>query len=480
MGRELAKKLEIKAVIRAIDKATAPVRLAARRIKIALGNSLRGVGRIGLSVGKVIGGLAVKAGALGAAGVGGLAAWAKSYVSAGNEISKFSRQVGFTAQRMQEYELVAKRASVGSDEFRDAIKDMSERVGEAKGEMGGELYEGLKNLDKGLLKAVMSTDTAEQAFELLIRAVERETDATKRNRLANIAFGEAGFAMIRMAEKGQVELGRLTKVVRESGAVMDGKALKASEKATERWHEFSEQITATRNTIMGELLPVFLPLIKRMSDWLKVSANQKQLAAWVRQFVQAVIDGVPRVITWFKEAGEWVANLIDKMGGLKGVGLALAGLFAGKLLFALGPVGVALAGIAAAAVYAYQKIKEVIEANDKINKRDAKAGLAAIEAATLNKPVKLEDGSVQAKGPDLALFTLANLRSGGVGERDTSALLEASRRMAANTSQSEFKGQLTVDLRSKDPNVSIDGIRLRGNGALDLKAKGARKSQVGR
>jgi hypothetical protein len=349
----LPKKLEISAVLKAQDKASTPLRRAAAKIRRSMGRTMRSVGGAVADVGAKITGLVAKAGVLGTgAAIGGITAWTKSYVDAGDELNKFSRTIGLSAQRLQEFEFIGGRQGVTAKELRMAFQKLAMGMGRARAG-SGELAESLKKVDKGLLRQVKSAKNTEQAIDIVLGAMAKETDAFKRAAIAQAAFGESGVKLARISELGAEGIEKLAKEARESGAVMSGKALKQTEQMSNAIQRLKEQFKATTNTVMSQLLPVLEPLIRRFGEWLKVAGNQEKIARYGKDFVKAVVDGVPKVVSWVREAIGTVSKFIDDIGGLKTVAIALGVALVGPVLAnlvrfgatamtALGPVGVML------------------------------------------------------------------------------------------------------------------------------------------
>ena len=87
-----------------------------------MGRTMRSVGGAVADVGAKLTGLVAKAGVLGTgAAIGGVTAWTKSYVDAGDELNKFSRTIGLSAQRLQEFEFIGGRQGVTAQELRAAF-----------------------------------------------------------------------------------------------------------------------------------------------------------------------------------------------------------------------------------------------------------------------------------------------------------------------------------------------------------------------
>jgi hypothetical protein len=472
----LAKKLEVKAVIRAVDKATGPIRLAARRIKTSLGGALRGIGG---TIGRLtsgVGGLIGKLGLLGGAGlVGGATAWVKSYVEAGSELAKFSRQVGLSAQSVQELEYIAGLSDISVGELRGGLRKLTKNVGEARAGTG-QLVSSLRYLDRGLLKQIQSSKGMGEAVDLVMSAMARETDAAKRAAIANAAFGRAGTKLVTMAEQGEEGLRKMAQEARNSGAIMGGKTLKQTEDFNDSIHRMKMRFRAVTHSIMAGLLPILGPLVKKFTAWMALEKNQRAVADAVKSFVQAIIDGVPKMV----EFGRQVAATFKELGGLKTIGIALAAVFGVKLLVALGPVGAALAGIVAGAIAAIAAIKEVIAANDELDKREtvvqSDEDLNQFQGRVFNKTKK--DAENMELISNLSKFTGAK----GLGFEQVDAGLlfaEAARRTAmATTAKGGKRDAVDVNVKvSATGGATVDKTSAKATAGASLKVDTGARGQ---
>ena len=474
----MPKKLEISAVLKAQDKASTPLRRAAAKIRRSMGRTMRFVGAAASGVATRMAGIAT----LATAGVGG---WAKGYVDAGDELNKFSRTIGLSAQRLQEFEFIGGRQGVTSKELRAAFQKLNMSMGKARAGTG-ELAEGLKKVDKGLLKQVKGAKNTEQAIDIVLGAMAKEKDAFKRSAIAQAAFGESGVKLARISELGAEGIEKLAKEARESGAVMSGKALKQTEQMSNAIQRLKEQFKATTNTVMSQLLPVLEPLIRRFSAWLKVAGNQEKIAEYVKSFVQAVIRGAPKVIDFIRSITTTVTELVEGIGGLKTVGYAIAGLFGVKMLAgvktfavgalaALGPIGVVIAGLVAAAIAFADELKQAwdfAQGRDPVAEAQARTGaVATIEDKDTfadmmgyrNRKERIKS-QLEAKGHEYV----------PAGEWEM-ALLQFEKRVAAKKAE-ESKG--TVDVNVKVDGGTVTSTVAKGSARLAVtgKAKGQRKA----
>ena len=486
----MPKKLEISGVLKAQDKASTPLRRAAAKIRRSMGRTMRSVGGAVADVGAKLTGLVAKAGVLGTgAAIGGVTAWTKSYVDAGDELNKFSRTIGLSAQRLQEFEFIGGRQGVTAQELRAAFQKLNMSMGKARAGTG-ELAEGLKKVDKGLLRQVQGAKNTEQAIDIVLGAMAKETDAFKRSAIAQAAFGESGVKLARISELGAEGIEKLAKEARESGAVMSGKALKQTEQMSDAIQRLKEQFKATTNTVMSQLLPVLEPLIRRFGEWLKVAGNQEKIARYVKDFVKAVIDGVPKVVAWVREAIGTVSKFINDIGGLKTVAIALGVALAGPILAnfakfgigavaALGPVGVAIAGLTAAALYFKDTIKDAYDfatGRDPVAEAQRKTGAVATITEDYSDPMGLFAGERTA---GRRARTKAQTEAAGgtfVDPGDWAAELLAFEQRKARMKAEEMKG--TVDVNVKVDGGTVTSTVAKGSPRLAVsgKAKGQRKA----
>jgi len=313
---------DIRAVIRGVDRFSGPAKSISRQI--------RGLGAAAGGLTRRFGGVAGALTGVGfAASAAGVLASIKSYASAGDELGKFSRQAGLTVEALQELKFAAERSGVSQGVFNSSLVALNKRLGELKAGSGS-LKSFLDRASPALRDQLLAAKSTEEAFELLVAAMAKIEDPSKRNALAAAAFSRSGVAMTRMAENGVGGLRSLREEARRLGFVIDEEAAAEAERFQDDLTGLQRVLLGVRNVIGSALLPVIRPLIVSLTEW--GIANREVIASGVVEFVQNLVA-----------AGQGVGRFVEAIGGIAnaliGVGAALAGPGIAPLLSSGAPLG---------------------------------------------------------------------------------------------------------------------------------------------
>lgn len=246
---------------------------AVDRASRSLQGSLTGVAARAGPLGVALGSLG-PAGLAAAAGLGALLLGARALFRAAPEaidfadnIVKVADAVGLSTDALQEFRFAADLAGVSSEGLDKALKFFAKTVGELKTRVSSELGLALKDFDKQLLKNIRNSKNQEEAFTLVVRALEKETDATKRAALAKATLGRAGIDLVNIgnAEAGAFERGR--EEARAFGAVLDGPLLRATVDSKDELTRLQRQIEANSTRILLNLSPALISITGLFADF---------------------------------------------------------------------------------------------------------------------------------------------------------------------------------------------------------------------
>lgn len=366
------KQFPLSLVIRAVDKATAPLRAINERINKftapvrKLNNSFRalsaeaglpklakaakGVGASMKSVGSEVAGLALKVGAL-AAGAGvALFSIVRGAMNAGDDLATMAQRVGLGVDAFAQLQFAAAQADVEQEQFAASMDKFNKSLGEAKAG-GGQLLAFLQKVSPALALQLKGAKNTEDALGLMTRAFERVTDPGKRAALASAAFGESGKQMGQFLGQGSKAIAEQ----RERFLELSGSQERFAAGAGDLDNAMRETETAflgVRNAAMAELFPAFTELAREATKFLV--ANRGGIAKWAKEAATAIGDwvkggGVERLAESLRSMAASVVVLTDRFGGLKTVAGGAFALFMAKDLIAsvLG-LGASLLSFAAA------------------------------------------------------------------------------------------------------------------------------------
>lgn len=203
----------MKDVARVVDQQTRVIEQRFEKLTSVISDQLGAiqgqlVGQIGL-LGRALSALG-PVGIAAALGVGALVTVLNATADAADRVGQkavalkdFSQQTGFTIEEVQGLRKALNAIGVTGDEALAAISRFTIQLNELRQKGSGPLVEALQNIDSGLVRTMLQTNTTAEAFEVLIRALARMS-TEQRNALARQTGGRGGIgAFAEMAEKPQ-------------------------------------------------------------------------------------------------------------------------------------------------------------------------------------------------------------------------------------------------------------------------------------
>ena len=392
----MANEFPLSLIIKAVDKATAPLRAINEKIRgftapvRKLNNSFKalsdeaglprlvksfsGVGSAVGKVGREVMALGLKLSAM-AAGAGyALYRILRGSVDAGDKLSEMAQRVGLSVDAYAQLQFAAEQADVTQEGFNSAMDRFNKNLGEAKAGTGTFLAF-LYKVSPALAMQVRGAKDTEAALTLMTRAFEKLDDPSKIAALSGAAFGRGGLQMGQALHQGEKAIGGYRKRLVELAGSQEQFA-KDSSDADNALRETEVAFLGLRNAAAGALFPALTELAQALADVL--AGNRGALRDWARDTGKAISDwvkggGIPRLVDSMKRWAETISGIVDRLGGLKGVAVVVGAVLAGPLVAAvataIGAIGslsaallatpagwvvLAIAGIAAAALLIYK------------------------------------------------------------------------------------------------------------------------------
>lgn len=309
----------------------------------ATGDLYRGAQRVGRRLAMV--------GALGAASIAGIT---HATAAGGDELGKFSDQVGMQAQELQEWQYAAERMGITQDRFNSSLESFVRRLGDARAGQG-ELYSRLRDSNPQLLQQLTNARDTGEALEIYMQALEGSEDRLERNQLAAAAFTRQGMQMSRMVREGMEELRAMRDRASEFGHVMSDEAIAQSEKFSDQMLDMRKTMQGVRNTIGGALMPVFGDLMDRLS--VLVIEHQPAIREWAETFAERLPGRLERLraefdqlITTLQPVAAVASDLVDRFGAVNVAAAALGLMVGAPLIVPALKLSAALLGVGAALV----------------------------------------------------------------------------------------------------------------------------------
>jgi phage-related minor tail protein len=334
------KEFPLTLTIRALDKATAPLRdfqSKLKRISAPVRHMSQTIGRLG-----------ARLALLGAGGAVALGAVLKSTIAAGDELATMAGRAGLAVDAYASLRFAAAQADVEQSEFTTGMQQLTKRIGEMRAGTGP-LLAFLNRVSPALAKQVKGAKSTEEVFGFLADAMTKLEDPAKRAALANAAFGRSGAGMADLLKQGRAsieknqaeytELSGSQKDFAEGAGALDN-ALRRAQVA----------FLGLRNAVAGALFPALTKLVGVLTGFF--AKHRDSLAQWAHGAAKAIErwvarGGIEELVASFKDVAKTVVTIVDKLGGLKGALAVVAAVMVGPSVAAVGMFAIQLGMLAA-------------------------------------------------------------------------------------------------------------------------------------
>lgn len=247
--------------------------------------NLRDIGSLALRAAKGIA-------AIGTAAAAGLAVLAKRAIDAADKIAKTADSIGISTDALQEYRVAADLSNVSTEALDGAFQAFTKRIGELRAGTGT-LLEFLKKMDPAFAGLVRRAGSTEQALDLLVRKIAELPNQADKAALAAAAFGRsAGVDMTNLVRGGTQALEDMRRKARDLGLVMREDLLRNAE------------TTKDQLTLLATVIKT------------KVTVEILKLAPEIGRLAERFTEGLPKLIAWVRQFGEW-AGLLERVAPSK-------------------------------------------------------------------------------------------------------------------------------------------------------------------
>lgn len=258
----------------------------------------------------------------GAAGIGLLV---KKSLEAADSIAKAADATGLSTTALQEYRYAANLAGIGTEAFDGALKTFAKNLGAARAG-GGSLLEALKKIDPALASNVQHARSTEQAFQMVLGAMDGMKSQADRAALSAAAFGKAaGVDMTLMLKDGVAGIAAARQQAQALGIVMDESMIRQAEQAKDQFEILATVLQTSLVVAVSRAMPEIQALSRILLD---TATGMAQLISDTRRF-DPVIGGtlaeqIARTEGQLKRLNGELADLKEKQAAVSSSALQKA------------------------------------------------------------------------------------------------------------------------------------------------------------
>lgn len=264
---------------------------------------------------------------------------AKSTAAAGDAAAKLGRQIGLSAEEVQELQYAEQQA--GAEGFTASLGMLNSRLAEAARGSG----RAKKVLEDYGIAATDAAGNARRVSDVLPEIADRMAQMSEAE-AADLARG-LGLTpqSILLLRSGSAALDDARKRFRDLGGVIDNETAVLSEQFNDAFHDVSVIARGLVNTVGKELIPIILEVVTRFREW--YVENREIIQQNIREVVLQLVQALRVFWTVLGAVISAVNSTVQAFGGwgpvLKLVISALVGLVALKIAAVMIAIGKAVA-----------------------------------------------------------------------------------------------------------------------------------------
>jgi len=230
----------------------------------------------------------------------------------GDILAKTARAIDIESSSLQKLQFVAQRQGVSTVTLNKGLEKLNRNIGELK--LGtGTLNTMLKRANPALIGQLNAVKSTEEAFDLLLTAIDKAPTTFMKTVLSVAAFGRTGVELLRVTKGGSRNILELKNRFLELGGVVSDKALRLTEKYMDATLDMSIATRGLRFAIAEQLLPELTPLIKKFAEW--IADNKVLIALKIEDVVGKVATAAGKVKEAFDSITPETWRVINKTLG---------------------------------------------------------------------------------------------------------------------------------------------------------------------
>jgi len=259
-------------------------------------------GSFGKSMGKIGKSFAV-VGAAAVAAAGAIFKFTDNMSKQLDEIDKGSQKMGVSAEAYQEWSQIMQLGGSSVEALEKGTKQLALTAVEAAA--GSEKYaDAYRMLNVELNDADGTMRSQESIMADTIKGLSAMEDETTRNALASQLFGRAGQELIPVLNMGSEAIQKEIDLMRESGSIMSGDAVKAGADFQDMMTRVTTTLKAQAMTIGADLMPVITQLIDEVLP---------PLIEIIKSFVPMLKPIVDIAMTFITQLTPFITTLLDSV-----------------------------------------------------------------------------------------------------------------------------------------------------------------------
>ena len=305
-------------------------------------------------------------GALMAVPLGGafatVAATVKSSISTFTDYASAAQdaatKVGGTARDIQRYGYAAKMSGSSQEELNACLGIFSKNLANAVQGKNKTLVNVFKQLGISMTDANGKMRTTTELLPDIANAMRSQATESQKAYIATQLFGRGGQSLIQMLEGGAEGLNELTSEAERMGIVVDQDGVDSAKAFGDNLDRLKFSLLGVSLSIGQHIIPIIEPMINAFREW--IITNREMIATAIVEYCREFAETIKQIdfksiVTVMIDFVKKCNDIFKALGGLKTVAIAVAAIFASKLLTSI--VGIVSAiGTVAKAMWALNAV----------------------------------------------------------------------------------------------------------------------------
>lgn len=226
---------------------------------------------------------------------------ANSTAAAGDKIDKESQKLNMSREAYQEWSYVLSQNGADIAQLGAGIDALVMKMNEAEkgsedvGKMFGELGISMNTIKKA---------TPEQAFEMVVRGLQKMDDETRKAAIAQELLGGAGSELLPLLNSTSNATEKLKKEAHDLGMIMSDEAVDASVKYTDQMDRMKRSVSTAFQTMAADILPSFGLILDGITGMAngqdeageKIVKGIKSLARKIEKILPEIVDMIAEIL----------------------------------------------------------------------------------------------------------------------------------------------------------------------------------------
>lgn len=318
----MADKFQLKAIISAVDKITPTLKGVARAAKL----TKKSLGDIGKSGRELMGSLGIPAGLAFGSVVYGASRAAMAAMQYAGSIQDAADRTGSGTTDFQVMSSLLEQVGGSAEDAEMALTTFNKSISAAASGADKSFAGLMKKLNISMRDTNGNVRSLADMMPELADAFAKNTNPALRTRMSMELFGKAGSKLIPILTKGREAYAAWAAEQQRLGTIVSEQAVGALDDLGDSADTLGKQIKVQLVQSLASLVPVIMPVIKSMSEW--IAANKEMIRAAITKTITDIVNALKDVdwaafIAGVRDVIKGIASFIEMMGGMKNVLIAL-------------------------------------------------------------------------------------------------------------------------------------------------------------